>query len=34
MEVPQDFKELLALFNAHDVDYMIVGAYAFATYEI
>ena len=30
MEVQQDFKELLALFNAHNVDYMIVGAYALA----
>ena len=26
------FKELLALFNAHDVDYLIVGAYALAYY--
>jgi len=23
MEVPQDFRELLALFNAHEVDYMV-----------
>lgn len=30
MEVQRDFKELLALFNAHDVDYLIVGAYALA----
>jgi len=30
MEVQQDFKELLALFNAHKVDYIIVGAYALA----
>ncbi len=30
MEVYQDFKELLALFNAHKVDYAIVGAYALA----
>jgi hypothetical protein len=30
MEIPQDFRELLALLNAHDVDYMIVGAYALA----
>ncbi|MCZ6675568.1 MAG: hypothetical protein O7C75_21780 [Verrucomicrobia bacterium] len=28
MEAQQDFKELLALFNAHDVTYVIVGAYA------
>lgn len=30
MEVQQDFKELLALFNAHKVDYLIVGGYALA----
>ncbi len=30
MEVPQDFKELLALFAAHKVDYLIVGAHALA----
>jgi hypothetical protein len=30
MEVQRDFKELLALFNAHNVDYLIVGAYALA----
>lgn len=30
MEIQQDFKELLALFNAHKVDYIIVGAYALA----
>jgi hypothetical protein len=30
MEAPQDFKELLALLNAHEVDYLIVGAYALA----
>jgi hypothetical protein len=28
MEVQQDFRELLALFNKHEVDYLIVGAYA------
>ncbi|GAB4349124.1 MAG: hypothetical protein Kow0099_32010 [Candidatus Abyssubacteria bacterium] len=28
MEVQQDFRELLALFNKHKVDYVIVGAYA------
>ena len=30
MEVQADFKELLALFNAHNVEYMIVGGYALA----
>ena len=30
MEVQQDFKELLALFNANNVDYLIVGAHALA----
>lgn len=30
MDVQPDFKELLALFNAHHVEYMIVGAYALA----
>lgn len=30
MEVPRDFSELLALFNAHRVDYLIVGAHALA----
>ena len=30
MEVQQDFKELLALFNDHRVSYMIVGGYALA----
>jgi hypothetical protein len=28
MEAQQDFKKLLALFNAHNVAYVIVGAYA------
>jgi hypothetical protein len=32
MEVQQDFKELLELLNAHDVEYVIVGAYALAFY--
>lgn len=27
-----DFKELLLIFNAHDVDYLIVGAHALAAY--
>jgi len=30
MEVQPDFKELLLLFNAHKVDYIIVGGYALA----
>lgn len=30
METQPDFKELLALFNAHHVDYLIVGGYALA----
>ncbi|PJA26411.1 MAG: hypothetical protein CO189_11065 [candidate division Zixibacteria bacterium CG_4_9_14_3_um_filter_46_8] len=30
MEVQQDFRELLELFNAHKVEYLIVGAYALA----
>jgi len=30
MEVQQDFRDLLALFNAHNVDYIIVGAHALA----
>jgi hypothetical protein len=30
MEVQRDFKELLALFNKHKVEYVIVGGYALA----
>lgn len=30
MEVQQDFKELLELFNVHKVEYIMVGAYALA----
>lgn len=30
MEVQPDFKDLLALFNKHEVDYIIAGAYALA----
>lgn len=30
MEAQQDFRDLLALFNAHKVDYIIVGAHALA----
>ena len=32
MEVQPDFRELLALFNAHKVKYVIVGGYALAFY--
>ncbi len=34
MEVSQDFKDLLALFNVHRVDYVIVGAYALAYHGV
>lgn len=34
MEVQQDFRELLASFNAHNVDYMIVGAHALAYHGV
>ncbi len=30
MEVQQDFRELLELFNAHKIEYIIVGGYALA----
>ena len=30
MELQPDFKELLALLNSHDVEYIIVGGYALA----
>lgn len=33
MEIQQDFKDLLALFNAHKVDYIIVSAYALAFHD-
>jgi len=32
MEVQKDFRELLALFNEHRVEYVIVGGYALAFY--
>ena len=32
MEVQQDFRDLLALFNKHEIDYIIVGAYALGFY--
>ncbi|GEM_PF-6029082 len=31
MEVQPDFRELLALLNAHNVEYMVVGGYALDT---
>ena len=34
MEVQQDFKELLALLNKHEVEYLIVGAYALAFHGV
>ena len=34
MEVQPDFKDLLALFNVHKVEYMIVGAYALAYHGV
>ena len=34
MEVQPDFRDLLALFNAHKVDYIIVGGYALAFHGI
>lgn len=30
MEIERDFKELLALLNSHNVEYIVVGAYALA----
>ena len=30
MEVQSDFRDLLASFNVHEVDYIIVGGYALA----
>ena len=30
MEVQQDFRDLLALFNAHKIEYIVVGGYALA----
>jgi len=34
MEIQQDFKELLKLLNAHDVEFVIVGAYALAFHGV
>jgi len=33
MEVQQDFKELLELFNVHKVEHLIAGAYALGAPE-
>ena len=30
MEIQKDFKELLELLNAHEVEYLVVGGYALA----
>ena len=34
MEPQPDFRELLRLFEEHDVDYLVVGAYALAFYGV
>jgi len=34
MEAQEDFRELLKLFNEHNVEYMIVGAYALAYHGV
>jgi len=34
MEIQEDFKELLGLFNAHRVEYVIVGGYALAHHGV
>lgn len=34
MEIQQDFKELLELLNAHEVEFIIVGAYALAFHGV
>jgi hypothetical protein len=34
MEIQPDYKELIELFNAHNVDYIIVGAYALAFHGV
>ena len=34
MEVQPDFRDLLALLNKHEVDYIIIGAYALAFYGV
>jgi len=34
MEIQPDFRELLALFNAHDVEFIVVGGYALAFHGV
>ena len=34
MEICRDFRELLELFNAHEVEYLIVGGYALAHHGV
>ena len=34
METQKDFEKLLALFNAHDVEYVVVGGYALAFHGV
>ena len=34
MEAQPDFRDLLELFNAHDVNYVIVGAFALAFHGV
>ena len=34
MDIPPDFKDVLELFNAHHVEYIIVGAYALAFHGV
>jgi hypothetical protein len=34
MEICRDFQELLALFNAHSVEYVVVGGYAMAAHGV
>ena len=34
METYQDFKELLTLFNAHEVEYVVIGAHALAFHGV
>ena len=34
MDLETDFKELLELFNAHGVEYVVVGAYALAHHGV
>jgi hypothetical protein len=34
MEVQSDFRDLLALFRKHDIDFILVGAYALAFHGV